>query len=156
MSLFTLFGRDVLKKDGGFSWTELVKRNPCTSCLIELPAAQAWLYTQAEDQDFSPTLSFPPFSNVCPRKCPSSPNSCTDRLGLPLLSMAKGKRQTQSVTDSLPTWQSRRVQLECSYCFLCSVCNGISVARFPIHAPSGLPSLQQLSQLLNSNPYDIL
>lgn len=66
------------------------------------------------------------------------------------------RRDRQSVTDSLRTWQSRRVQLEWNYCLLCSVCNGTSAARFPIHTPSGFPSLQQLSQLLNCIPYDIL
>lgn len=54
-------------------------------------------------------------------------------------------RDRQSVTDCLCTWQSRRVQLEWNYCLLCSVCNGTSVARFPIHTPSGFPPLQQLS-----------
>lgn len=65
-------------------------------------------------------------------------------------------RDRQSVSDSLCTWPSRGVQLEWNHCLLCSVCNGSSAASFPIHTPSGFPSPQQLSQLLNSIPYDII
>lgn len=65
-------------------------------------------------------------------------------------------RDRQSVSDSLCTWPSRGVQLEWNYCLLCSLCNGSSAASFPIHTPSGFLSPQQLSQLLNSIPYDII
>lgn len=59
-------------------------------------------------------------------------------------------RDKQSVTDSLPTWQSRRVWLEWNYCLHCSVCNGTGAVRFPTDTASCSLSIWQSSQLITS------
>lgn len=66
--------------------------------------------------------------------CPSSPRE-------------RG-RDRQSVSVSLSTWQSRRVQPRWNNCLHCFVCIRTKAARFPIGTPSCSPSRWQPSQLL--------
>lgn len=136
MSLFTPLSRAVLYKDSGFSSTELVKWNPRTGYLVKLsvfPAAGAGMGIHPRQKiniDFSPILSFSPFCDACPPNCPFSPNSCTERLCLPLLTMAKGKRQAichwQLVYVTKRTGTARVEPLLTLFCVQWDQCSQVS------------------------------
>lgn len=140
------------------SWSRGSHVPACPVKLSVFPAVGSGMGRHSRQKiniNLSPVLNFFPFCDGCPPNCPSSPSSCTDRLCLSLLRVAKGQRR-QSATNSLSTWQSQQIQLECNYCLHCSVCNRTSAARFSIDTSSCSPSLWQLSQLQTSIPHDII
>lgn len=106
MNLFTPFSRAVLYKDGGFSSTELVKRNQRTCCLVKLkvfPTGGAGMGVHPTEKinidypQFFPTSVMPAHPTVPPLQTAALIDSAYPS------SLQQRGRDRQSVTDSLST-----------------------------------------------------